>query len=231
MLSKSLTKSSRALCGMTLGAACLALGVSQGEARAACIDTLASTATNCELFDSSAGNTFSLDLFSAPLGTASAQAGGQFQLVLDGLLANQNFSFTGLQLALIGGSGSTTVNLGSGTFTANNIGDPSYFSTAASFSSLGIGTITSAVLTGTFGVTAPVTGAPPTTFFAGLRFNSSGANTGGLLNVTGIGGGGVAFGENTLGSEFTNVPGPLPVLGAGVAFGFSRRLRKRISAS
>jgi hypothetical protein len=27
------------------------------------------------------------------------------------------------------------------------------------------------------------------------------------------------------------VPGPLPLLGAGMAFGFSRKLRKRISAS
>ncbi len=26
----------------------------------------------------------------------------------------------------------------------------------------------------------------------------------------------------------TKVPGPLPILGAGVAFGYSRRLRKRI---
>lgn len=30
---------------------------------------------------------------------------------------------------------------------------------------------------------------------------------------------------------FNPVPGPLPVLGAGAAFGFSRRLRRRINAS
>lgn len=33
--------------------------------------------------------------------------------------------------------------------------------------------------------------------------------------------------ENT----FRNVPGPLPILGAGAAFGFSRKLRSRIKAS
>lgn len=32
-------------------------------------------------------------------------------------------------------------------------------------------------------------------------------------------------------NTFTTVPGPLPVLGAGAAFGFSRKLRKRIKAS
>jgi hypothetical protein len=31
--------------------------------------------------------------------------------------------------------------------------------------------------------------------------------------------------------QFAVVPGPLPILGAGVAFGFSRRLRRRISES
>jgi hypothetical protein len=28
-----------------------------------------------------------------------------------------------------------------------------------------------------------------------------------------------------------NVPGPLPILGAGAAFGFSRRMRRRINTS
>jgi hypothetical protein len=43
----------------------------------------------------------------------------------------------------------------------------------------------------------------------------------------------IAPGANTTVSQFTDtvfqqVPGPLPVLGAGAAFGFSRKLRKRI---
>lgn len=32
-------------------------------------------------------------------------------------------------------------------------------------------------------------------------------------------------------NAFYQTPGPLPVLGAGVAFGFSRKLRQRIKAS
>ena len=35
----------------------------------------------------------------------------------------------------------------------------------------------------------------------------------------------VAF---TTGADFTVVPGPLPLTGAGIAFGFSRRLRRRM---
>jgi hypothetical protein len=36
---------------------------------------------------------------------------------------------------------------------------------------------------------------------------------------------------NTFTTTFTTVPGPLPVLGVGAAFGFSRKLRNRIKAS
>ena len=32
-------------------------------------------------------------------------------------------------------------------------------------------------------------------------------------------------------NAYTQVPGPLPILGAGAAFGFSRKLRNRIKAS
>jgi hypothetical protein len=32
-------------------------------------------------------------------------------------------------------------------------------------------------------------------------------------------------------NDFRNVPGPLPILGAGAAFGFSRKLRSRIKAA
>jgi len=32
-------------------------------------------------------------------------------------------------------------------------------------------------------------------------------------------------------NDFRNVPGPLPILGAGAAFGFSRKLRGRIKAA
>lgn len=35
----------------------------------------------------------------------------------------------------------------------------------------------------------------------------------------------------TISSEVSSVPGPLPILGGGVAFAFSRRLRQRIKAS
>lgn len=47
-------------------------------------------------------------------------------------------------------------------------------------------------------------------------FAVSGAN---VLNQTGF-----TFTQN----DFTGVPGPLPILGAGAAFGFSRKLRRRI---
>jgi hypothetical protein len=35
----------------------------------------------------------------------------------------------------------------------------------------------------------------------------------------------------TQGDASLSVPGPLPVMGAGVAFGFTRRLRRRIKAN
>jgi hypothetical protein len=37
--------------------------------------------------------------------------------------------------------------------------------------------------------------------------------------------------SNTIVLEVPEVPGPLPLLGAGVAFGFSRKLRQRVKAS
>lgn len=35
----------------------------------------------------------------------------------------------------------------------------------------------------------------------------------------------------TVGGEFNKTPGPLPLLGAGVAFRYSRRLRQRVSTT
>lgn len=65
--------------------------------------------------------------------------------------------------------------------------------------------------------------------------------TSGILNLTGFGSQIFVIDEFTSSSPtarasdftntFTTVPGPLPVLGVGAAFGFSRKLRNRIKAS
>jgi hypothetical protein len=40
-----------------------------------------------------------------------------------------------------------------------------------------------------------------------------------------------ALTQNDLSDDLSQVPGPLPILGAGVAFGFSRKLRRRIGVT
>jgi hypothetical protein len=55
---------------------------------------------------------------------------------------------------------------------------------------------------------------PPAPTASNINFNNSPSNT---LVFTAV--------------DSAEVPGPLPVLGAGAAFGFSRKLRRRISAS
>ncbi len=42
---------------------------------------------------------------------------------------------------------------------------------------------------------------------------------------------GASFGNYSGALTYAHVPGPLPVLGAGVAFGYSRKLRRRIKSS
>jgi hypothetical protein len=51
-----------------------------------------------------------------------------------------------------------------------------------------------------------------------------------VSNVYNSNGGAIDSFENSF-QQGTEVPGPLPVLGAGVAFGFSRRLRRRIDGA
>jgi hypothetical protein len=59
------------------------------------------------------------------------------------------------------------------------------------------------------------------TTLAGLGFNTTGLSGTSTLADSG----------EQIRFVLTEVPGPLPLLGAGTAFGFSRRLRRRISAS
>jgi hypothetical protein len=58
--------------------------------------------------------------------------------------------------------------------------------------------------------------ANPAAFVTGLTFNSTGT-----VNVT----------QTPITFNTTAVPGPLPILGVGAAFGWSRKLRKRIKSS
>jgi len=53
----------------------------------------------------------------------------------------------------------------------------------------------------------------------------------GTLNVTAGGVQNVNFRVNAVDSPTTAVPGPLPILGAAAAFGFSRKVRNRIKAA
>ena len=72
-------------------------------------------------------------------------------------------------------------------------------------------------------LTAFVTGLPgaPVTVTAGAF----------TFNDTQPAGGGTYSAQIDIARVVDQVPGPLPILGAGAAFGFSRRLRKRVKAS
>ena len=48
-----------------------------------------------------------------------------------------------------------------------------------------------------------------------------------IINANGAEGGSIS----RVTDSFRQVPGPLPILGAGTAFGFSRKLRRRIKAA
>jgi hypothetical protein len=74
--------------------------------------------------------------------------------------------------------------------------------------------------------------------------NSSDGSNSGLLPITGqystiyvrdsitlVGGTGAVADLDNVTNTFTQTPGPLPILGAGAAFGFSRKLRGRIKAA
>jgi hypothetical protein len=85
---------------------------------------------------------------------------------------------------------------------------------------------------GTFGTT--VTG------FGGsvpIRFGSNGSpgsltfNASGFVATDGTVSGGVGFITFDYVADTSGVPGPLPIFGASVAFAFSRKIRKRISAA
>jgi hypothetical protein len=83
-------------------------------------------------------------------------------------------------------------------------------------------------------VTSNVNGGPsPTATFALADFVTEGTFTNTLVVTAG----GATVLDNTLvqegvgGGTSEDVPGPLPLLGAGAAFGFSRRIRNRIKAA
>jgi hypothetical protein len=65
-------------------------------------------------------------------------------------------------------------------------------------------------------VAANIDPAIPTAFVTGLTFDSSGT-----VNVT----------QTPITFNTSAVPGPLPLFGVGAAFGWSRKLRKRINSS
>lgn len=87
------------------------------------------------------------------------------------------------------------------------------------------------------GVGALVTWNPPGIVGQGLGGNAGGNNNGGNLQTGGNGGGNQGCGNGNSGPNGGNcdrpdrpqpdVPGPLPILGAAAAFGWSRQLRRR----
>jgi hypothetical protein len=64
--------------------------------------------------------------------------------------------------------------------------------------------------------------------FASRTLSGFGITTTGLLGTWTLDGTGDTI-QVFIGAPAAAVPGPLPLLGAGAAFGWSRRLRKRIS--
>jgi hypothetical protein len=77
----------------------------------------------------------------------------------------------------------------------------------------------------------------PTRFTAGYRYNNTGdldgtfTNPAGqLLSLVNQAQGGDVTRSSVAVAPPSKVPGPLPLLGAGAAFGFSRRLRRRVQA-
>jgi hypothetical protein len=208
-----------------LGSACLALAV-PGEAKAACLNPI--TGNNCSKFDSATGNSFSFDVFSSSFSNATSGGTGAVQVIFDGESAGRTFNYTGVTLTLgKTGSPDQIINIPNSSFAGNGTSARSFFGAPTGVNFFGV---TSAVLSGVFSTTSPTT-SPSTIFEAGIRFNSNGAATDGVLDSGGFS---APSGEVTQVSIYAGaqptVPGPLPVLGAGMAFGFSRKLRKRISA-
>lgn len=221
----SVLRASRSLGQVLLVGASLAILIPQGDARAACVDNGLLPNNNCEDFNTPSDNQFFYNVFVGGLGTASQFSAGSVQVVLDGAPALQAFTVTDLTLTIQG----VSKNLGTVSFNSNGASGPSWSSSIFNIDTEFTGSvITTAVLSGTLSATAPSVG---TIFEGGIYYNSNAATSSGLLDI-GIAGG-AAKGSSLYQSSYdpTAVPGPLPVLGAGVAFGFSRRLRRRISSS
>ncbi|MFM7549470.1 MAG: PEP-CTERM sorting domain-containing protein [Cyanobacteriota bacterium] len=82
--------------------------------------------------------------------------------------------------------------------------------------------------------TAPINQADGSVLYWGIITDPSEGDISSISFQTTIGSGDVfAFDNFTIGSreQVADVPGPLPLLGAGAAFGWSRRLRRRVKAS
>ena len=141
------------------------------------------------------------------------QTGGIYQVYFNAITASTNFSGTfGYTVAITPAGVSAGNTFGSGQ--VNLTGSTLSGGTIAS-------TVTSAGLSGP----ASSTGGPG----PGVAFNS-GVTTAAFSQTFSVTSPATL---NQVGFSFTqsnpsSVPGPLPVLGAGAAFGFSRKLRKRI---
>ena len=162
---------------------------------------------------------------------------------LGGLPSNSTFTFTDMGLQ-------HTLSVG-GSFTGTSLnGSWKYKITATDFPPIGLYAAQTGATVGLGGST------PTTTIDVSSGGPSLGTNTSlpgggnnnppamftpvGYLDVTTSWANSTGIGGNTIGTitdKFaqkdieTQVPGPLPILGAGVAFGFAKRARRRISAA
>jgi hypothetical protein len=157
--------------------------------------------------------TFTISNFN-PFGTVTVNTPGQFGLTLNGTtLATNNANTTGIVPAAVYPS----PGAGVGTFTITTQPQSYVFDIARVAPPLNIGTLPNftslnVALPATAAYTASLTGTG-----GGITAETTNFTLSTLLNQTFL--------------TYEYVPGPLPILGAGAAFGWSRRLRKRIAKS
>ena len=161
--------------------------------------------------------------------------GGQARLMADG--DPTDFANTGkLTFNFTSGSGALTTTPSSITLNPSNASANTTATANGNFTGVAIGSIT----TNTGLLQSYFSGAPMIgDYFA--TYASSSTPDGGSVNNNGKSTGTGQYLPTTLGGQFyvqyeyaqdvSSVPGPLPLLGAAAAFGYSRQIRRKIKAS
>ena len=207
--------------GVLLGVAIGAVALSAPEARAACIggDSV------CTTFDPTTASTPTRGTGTFT-GIGSAPSPNPYRYVRV-LFSVSNYSGTSVTLTNIalGGNGITSTLTGLGSLAINS--DLGFTATSAS-TPFGFVLLNSSITSlnfssSTLSLDIPAGLGVGTIVKARIQYSDSFDGSGVNLETSSI--------FSTTAATSSSVPGPLPLLGAGAAFGFSRTLRKRIKAA